>query len=180
MKIEICAMCGKSYRIDPEDERFLTDDLQICNHCGDMLDALIYCESIADYQAARTYINEKCAATTHPEVKKTLQQMLEENPEPLHQQKEPSLMQMLEHSSSFSEASGRDLPYVVYQLTLKEKFFGTGSKNLSELEDVINHFYHKGYRLHTMSTATSDSSKGIGGGDRIQATLVFEKTDLFK
>lgn len=72
------------------------------------------------------------------------------------------------------------MPYVVYQVSLKEKFFGTGSGNLTELENVINHFYNKGYRLHTMSTATSDASKGFLGGDRIQATLVFEKINLFK
>lgn len=32
----------------------------------------------------------------------------------------------------------------------------------------------KGHRLHTISTA-SGGSKGFGGGDRIQATMVFEK-----
>lgn len=32
----------------------------------------------------------------------------------------------------------------------------------------------KGYRLHTISTA-SGGSKGFGGGGRIQATMVFEK-----
>ena len=31
-----------------------------------------------------------------------------------------------------------------------------------------------GYRLHTITTASS-GSKGMGGGDRIQATMVFEK-----
>ena len=81
----------------------------------------------------------------------------------------------IQRESSFSTASGRDLPYVVLQVTLKEKFWGTGSGNLSELEDVINHFYARGYRLHTLSTSTSDGSKGFGGGDRIQATMVFEK-----
>lgn len=34
--------------------------------------------------------------------------------------------------------------------------------------------FSKGYRLHTIST-TSSGSKGIMGGDRIQATMVFEK-----
>ena len=82
-------------------------------------------------------------------------------------------------NSSYSVASGNDLPYVVYQVTLKEKLFGTGSGNLIQLEAVINSFYQKGYRLHTMSTSNG-SSKGFGGGDRIQATLVFEKIDLFK
>ena len=41
-------------------------------------------------------------------------------------------------SSSFSGASGQQLQYVVMQVTLKEKFFGTGSGNLTELETVIN------------------------------------------
>lgn len=64
--------------------------------------------------------------------------------------------------------------YVVLQVVLKEKFFGTGSGNLSELEAVINKQAAKGYRLHTIST-TNGGSKGLGGGDRIQATMVFEK-----
>lgn len=64
--------------------------------------------------------------------------------------------------------------YVVLQVTLKEKFIGTSSKNLNELEDVINTQAAKGYRLHTIST-TSAHSTGLGGGDRIQATMVFEK-----
>ncbi|MBQ7354277.1 MAG: DUF4177 domain-containing protein [Clostridia bacterium] len=64
--------------------------------------------------------------------------------------------------------------YVVLQVTLKEKFIGTGSKNLGELEAVINQQAAKGYRLHTISTSTGHST-GFGGGDRIQATMVFEK-----
>ncbi|MGE4276921.1 MAG: DUF4177 domain-containing protein [Lawsonibacter sp.] len=67
-----------------------------------------------------------------------------------------------------------DQQYVVLQVTLKEKFIGTNSKNLSELENVINAQAAKGYRLHTIATSES-SSKGFGGGDRIQATMVFEK-----
>ena len=66
--------------------------------------------------------------------------------------------------------------YVVLRVTLKEKFIGTSSKNLSELEDVINKQADKGYRLHTIST-TSGGSKGLGGGDRIQATMVFERIE---
>ena len=64
--------------------------------------------------------------------------------------------------------------YVVLQVTLKEKFIGTGSGNLSELERVINEQASRGYRLHTISTA-SGGSVGLVGGDRIQATLVFEQ-----
>ena len=75
--------------------------------------------------------------------------------------------------SSYSVASGQPLHYVVLQVTLKEKFFGTGSGNLTELENVINAQAKKGYRLHTISTA-SGGSKGFGGGDRIQATMVSE------
>lgn len=77
-------------------------------------------------------------------------------------------------SSSFSGASGADRQYVVMQVTLKEKAFGTGSGNLTELENVINAQAAKGYRLHTISTATG-GSKGLLGGDRIQATMVFER-----
>lgn len=77
--------------------------------------------------------------------------------------------------STFSTASGLDnLHYVVVQVTLKEKFIGTGSGNLTELENVINKQVKKGYRLHTITT-TNGGSKGFGGGDRIQATMVFEK-----
>ncbi|WP_035833454.1 DUF4177 domain-containing protein [Jonesia quinghaiensis] len=63
--------------------------------------------------------------------------------------------------------------YVVLQVVLKEKFLGTGSVNLSSLEQAINEQAAKGYRLHTITTASS-GSKGIGGGDRTQATMVFE------
>ena len=66
--------------------------------------------------------------------------------------------------------------YVVLQVTLKENLIGTASKNLSELEDVINKQADKGYRLHTITT-TSGGSKGLGGGDRIQATRVFERIE---
>tara|TARA_B110000503_G_C7088925_1_gene388535 strand:- start:275 stop:478 length:204 start_codon:yes stop_codon:yes gene_type:complete len=65
------------------------------------------------------------------------------------------------------------MKYVVLQVTLKEKLIGTGSKNLGELEGVINAQVAKGFRLHTISTE-SGGSKGFGGGDRMQATLVFE------
>jgi hypothetical protein len=71
----------------------------------------------------------------------------------------------------------RTMNYVVLQIILKEKFFGTGSGNLSSLEKVLNEQSALGYRLHTISTAAS-GSKGLAGGDRIQATLVFEKLGL--
>jgi hypothetical protein len=63
---------------------------------------------------------------------------------------------------------------VVLQIILKEKFLGTGSGNLTELEKAINAQAAQGYRLHTITTSSS-GSKGFGGGDRIQATLVFEQ-----
>lgn len=63
--------------------------------------------------------------------------------------------------------------YVVLQAVLKEKLIGTGSGNLSELEKVINAQAAKGYRLHTITTSSS-GSKGFLGGDRIQATMMFE------
>jgi hypothetical protein len=64
--------------------------------------------------------------------------------------------------------------YVVVQIVLKEKLIGTGSGNLTELENAINTQAALGYRLHTITTASS-GSKGFGGGDRIQATMVFER-----
>lgn len=64
--------------------------------------------------------------------------------------------------------------YVVLQVALKEKLLGTSSKNLQELENVINTQAAKGYRLHTITT-TSANSTGFGGGDRIQVTMVFER-----
>jgi len=66
------------------------------------------------------------------------------------------------------------MQYIVIQVVLKEKLIGTGSGNLTQLEGVINQQAAKGYRLHTISTASS-GSKGFLGGDRIQATMVFEK-----
>lgn len=73
----------------------------------------------------------------------------------------------------------RGEPYVVQQVVLTEKFLGTGSNfvSLSNLQDVINRQVAKGYRLHTIST-TSSGSKGFLGGDKIQATLVFERLDM--
>lgn len=86
------------------------------------------------------------------------------------------IMEQWKQESTYSVASGQNYHYVVLQVTLKEKLFGTGSGNLTELEDVINKQAEKGYRLHTISTANG-GSKGFGGGDRIQATMVFEKIE---
>lgn len=71
---------------------------------------------------------------------------------------------------------GKQPHYVVLQVVLKEKLITTGSANLSTLERTINAQAEKGYRLHTISTASS-GSKGLLGGDRIQATLVFESIE---
>lgn len=64
--------------------------------------------------------------------------------------------------------------YIALQVILKEKLWGTGSGNLTELERAINTQAALGYRLHTITTASS-GSKGLGGGDRIQATMIFER-----
>lgn len=64
--------------------------------------------------------------------------------------------------------------YVVLQTVLKESAFGSGTNNLSQLEDIINTQASKGYRLHTISTATI-GGKSLTATDRIQATMVFEK-----
>jgi hypothetical protein len=70
--------------------------------------------------------------------------------------------------------AANDKAYVVLQVVLKEKLMGAGSGNLTELEKAINAQAALGYRLHTITTSSS-GSKGLVGGDRIQATLVFER-----
>ena len=66
--------------------------------------------------------------------------------------------------------------YVVLQVVLTEKFIGTGSgiSSLTNLQAAINEQAAKGYRLHTITTISANS-KGFMGGDKIQATMVFEK-----
>lgn len=68
--------------------------------------------------------------------------------------------------------------YVVIQVILTEKFIGTGSgtRSLTNLQATINEQAAKGYRLHTITTAAS-GSKGFLGGDKIQATMIFERID---
>lgn len=78
------------------------------------------------------------------------------------------------------QANGNsDDMYVVVQVTLTEKFIGTGSgvSSLTNLQATINEQAAKGYRLHTITT-TSSGSKGFMGGDKIQATMVFERLDM--
>ena len=74
-----------------------------------------------------------------------------------------------------AEAKKGDM-YVVIQVVLTEKFIGTGSgvSSLTNLQKTINNQAALGYRLHTITT-TSSGSKGFRGGDKIQATMVFEK-----
>jgi hypothetical protein len=92
----------------------------------------------------------------------------------------PGLGGVIDRIQAEASAGGRPRPapagmsYVVLQVVLKEKFFGTGSGNLTELERAINAQAALGYRLHTITTSSSGST-GFGGGDRIQATMVFEK-----
>lgn len=69
---------------------------------------------------------------------------------------------------------GKDLDYIVIQVTLIQRNIGLGSINLTELEETINEQAKKGYRLHTITTA-SDGNRGLMGGSRIQAIMVFEK-----
>nr|DAU71481.1 MAG TPA: protein of unknown function (DUF4177) [Caudoviricetes sp.] len=78
-----------------------------------------------------------------------------------------------------SAEGGAGDAYVVLQVVLTEKLIGTGSgtSSLTNLQKVINTQAAKGYRLHTIST-TSSGSKGFLGGDKIQATMVFERIDL--
>ncbi|MCR5654947.1 MAG: DUF4177 domain-containing protein [Lachnospiraceae bacterium] len=66
--------------------------------------------------------------------------------------------------------------YRVVQVVLTEKFIGTGSgiSSLTNLQKAINEQAAQGYRLHTIATSSS-GSKGFMGGDKIQATMVFEK-----
>ena len=43
-----------------------------------------------------------------------------------------------------------------------------------EIEQTLNAWYAKGYRLHTCSISHTDS-KGFAGGDRLVATCILEK-----
>lgn len=69
------------------------------------------------------------------------------------------LLDKAQNESSYSVASGVDKPYVVLQATLKEKLIGTGSGNLTELENVINRQAAKGYQARS-----KPSPKDCGDG----------------
>lgn len=62
--------------------------------------------------------------------------------------------------------------YVVLQMTLTEKLFSANpkSKNLTELERMINAQAEKGYRLHTMIPAAENENL-----KKTQVIMVFEK-----
>lgn len=68
--------------------------------------------------------------------------------------------------------------YVVLQCVLNEDLIGTGStvSSMMKVQGVINRQCERGYRLHTFTTVSS-GSKGLMGGDRIQATMVFERIE---
>lgn len=87
---------------------------------------------------------------------------------------ESSSHEVVNMAHQVQKDTGKGKPYVVLQVVLKEKLIGTGSGNLTQLENVINKQVAKSYRLHTIST-TSSGSTGWLGGDRIQATMIFEK-----
>ncbi|MCU4116860.1 DUF4177 domain-containing protein [Mycoplasma zalophi] len=80
-----------------------------------------------------------------------------------------------EESTSSITRGQKDLDYVVLQVILKEKWIEKGSKNLTDLEYIINQQTAKGYRLHTLNTTSSIHSAGLLGVNRMQAILVFEK-----
>lgn len=60
----------------------------------------------------------------------------------------------------------------VLQGALKEKFWGTGSGNLTELEKQSTNKQRSGIRC-TPYPQPPPGSGGFGRGDRIQATIVF-------
>nr|WP_302142221.1 DUF4177 domain-containing protein [uncultured Schaedlerella sp.] len=171
----LCDSCRKKYKwVDEYDEDDYEEDEEsierknckknskknICSICGSELGVLagrimlkdgVLCTSCGG-KLPKLPIGQ--SLYTLDEAKETIRRMKERN--------------------QTSKYTGQVPEYVVLQVVLKEAFVGTGSANLSELEVIINRQAAKGYKLHTIST-TNGGSKGAGGGDRIQATLVFEK-----
>ena len=134
--------------------------MQFCGKCGtQIVDGARFCKNCGDPVPAET-------------AAQTVRQGQEQGPvyaaAPVNNQPD------MADASTFSTASGQNLQYVVLQVTLKEKFIGTGSGNLAALEACINAQAAKGYRLHTITTATGNST-GFLCGARIQATMVFER-----
>ena len=189
-----CPMCGTEYIFDEANAYYLTEEKTICSDCADTIEVLMVSDDSAKIHRALQYIQECLSKTKDADVKNHLTDILENNS---FLNEEIELKKFSEYKENFSSsnpaasehthplfqdqytystASGIDLPYVVIQVTLKEKFLGTGSSNLTDLEEVLNFYAYKGYRLHTMTTSNG-GSKGAFGGDRIQATLVFEKKE---
>ncbi|MBR6399790.1 MAG: DUF4177 domain-containing protein [Firmicutes bacterium] len=68
--------------------------------------------------------------------------------------------------------------YVVLQATIAENAItlGGGVTCLSSLQRIINEQASRGYRLHTISTASVEAkSLGAGVASQMQATMIFEK-----
>ena len=65
----------------------------------------------------------------------------------------------IQEESTFSKGSGISYQYVVLQVTLKEKFIGTGSGNLTELEKVINEQAAKGDTACILSPPQAAAAK---------------------
>ena len=85
----------------------------------------------------------------------------------------------IQSSRQYNLLIRKHIGHVVLQVVLTEKLLGTGSgtASLTNLQAEINKQAAKGYRLHTISTTSSGSKGFLGGGDKIQATMVFERID---
>lgn len=64
--------------------------------------------------------------------------------------------------------------YVVLQSVLNAKLVGGSLKSIPELERTINSQASKGYRLHTLTTASANGS-GVTRDGKVQVIMVFEK-----
>lgn len=183
-----CCICGNEIVDESYDMLVHGESMEICLDCAQNLDDLFD----GDREETVKILKEKMeAGHASPAVMLEVEEMIKDarnvkTEEKLQEKdaereakeaEDPGLFETWDRESRFSVASGKNLPYVVLQVTLKEKFLGTGSRNLEDLEYVINKQCEQGYRLHTMSTTNSDS-KGFASGDRIQATLVFERLDI--
>lgn len=79
----------------------------------------------------------------------------------------------MNEKSSYSVASGNVLNMLFYRLLWK-KFHWNEFRQLNRTWKVINAQASKGYRLHTITTA-SGASGGLLGKNHIQTTIAFEK-----
>lgn len=184
--MKTCCICGNEVTTD--DELYINGKTApICTDCGNLLDRLETSGKTDPHRENAYKLLQSKMQNNNANVKvieaiseiyKQEDSAESDRDHDIHSESE-SFFDEWNHESRFSTASGKNLPYVVMQVTLKEKLLGTGSRNLTDLEDVINAQVAKGYRLHTMSTSNG-GSKGIAGGDRIQATLVFERLDMIR